>query len=285
MTDLLESTSTVDQYKQHSWPAAATYYEQPLVLERGEGMHVWDDQGNRYLDCFGGVLTVSVGHANADVNKAIHAQIDKITHTSTLYVNKPVAELGAEVARVTPGALSRSFFSNSGTEADETAMLLARYLDPPPVDLSGVGPQVDVRLLRIAVDDDEGERARELPLEPLLRHRERPLVRNIALEARRHAVVRPRLASGTVLCYLEVLAGLRVLDAEVDLLQHQLLDVSQCDVAAGFRVVEPAIGIFLDDPGLLRHGAPHVRSSRYYCRAASGMQAKGLKIIGKLTVP
>ena len=126
MTDLLETTDTVDLYKQHSWPAAATYYEEPLVIERGEGMHVFDDQGNRYLDCFGGVLTVSVGHANADVNRAIHEQIDRVSHTSTLYINKPAAELGKEVARIAPGALNRSFFTNSGTEADETAMLLAR---------------------------------------------------------------------------------------------------------------------------------------------------------------
>ncbi|HEX2120500.1 MAG TPA: aspartate aminotransferase family protein [Thermoanaerobaculia bacterium] len=126
MTDLLERTDTVARYKEHTWPAAATYYDQPLVIERGEGMHVWDDQGNRYLDCFGGVLTVSVGHANADVNRAIHEQVDKVSHTSTLYVNKPAAELAAEVARVTPGDLKRSFFTNSGTEADETAMLLAR---------------------------------------------------------------------------------------------------------------------------------------------------------------
>jgi 4-aminobutyrate aminotransferase len=126
MTDLLEKTDTVQQYTQHTWPAAATYYEQPLVIERGEGMHVWDEQGNRYLDCFGGVLTVSVGHANPSVNKAIHEQIDKVSHTSTLYVNKPAAELASKVAEVTPGNLNRSFFTNSGTEADETAMLLAR---------------------------------------------------------------------------------------------------------------------------------------------------------------
>jgi 4-aminobutyrate aminotransferase-like enzyme len=116
----------IDTYKAHTWPAAATYYETPLVLERGEGMHVWDDQGNRYLDCFGGVLTVSVGHANADVNRAIHEQIDRISHTSALYVNKPAAELAARVAEVTPGKLNSSFFTNSGSEADETAILLAR---------------------------------------------------------------------------------------------------------------------------------------------------------------
>jgi len=119
-------TDTVKEYKDHAWPAAATYYEQPLVIDHGQGMHVWDDQGNRYLDCFGGVLTVSVGHANPAVNKAIREQIEKVTHTSTLYISKPTAELGAKVARIAPGKLNRSFFTNSGSEADETAMLVAR---------------------------------------------------------------------------------------------------------------------------------------------------------------
>lgn len=112
--------------KEYLWPCATPYYETPLVLERGEGMHVFDDQGNRYLDCFGGVLTVSVGHANATVNRAITEQIGKITHTSTLYVNEPLTELAETLARITPGKLQKSYFTNSGTEADETAMVLAR---------------------------------------------------------------------------------------------------------------------------------------------------------------
>src|ERR1051325_6090499 len=131
MTDVLEPKTTtesiVDTYKRHAWPAAATYYEQPLGIERGEGMHVWDDKGTRYLDCFGGVLTVSVGHATPMVNRAIHEQVDKVMHTSTLYINEPAAELAAKVAEITPGnKLTRSFFTNSGSEADETAMLVAR---------------------------------------------------------------------------------------------------------------------------------------------------------------
>lgn len=130
MTDLLDKTDTHDEtiseYRAHTWPAAATYYKDPILIDRGEGMHVWDDQGKRYLDCFGGVLTVSIGHANPKVNGAIHAQIDKVMHTSALYINKPAADLAAKVAEVTPGKLNASFFSNSGTEADETAMLLAR---------------------------------------------------------------------------------------------------------------------------------------------------------------
>ncbi len=128
MTDLLDEKKTdiVREYKEHIWPAAATYYEQPLVIDHGDGMYVWDDRGNRYLDCFGGVLTVSIGHANRDVNRAIHDQIDKVSHTSALYINQPAAELATKVAEIAPGTLNTSFFTNSGTEADETAMLLAR---------------------------------------------------------------------------------------------------------------------------------------------------------------
>jgi len=128
MTNVLDEKQTdiVRDYKEHVWPAASTYYETPLVIERGEGMHVWDDKGTRYLDCFGGVLTVSVGHANAAVNRAIREQIEKVSHTSALYINKPAAELATKIADVTPGKLNTSFFTNSGTEADETALVLAR---------------------------------------------------------------------------------------------------------------------------------------------------------------
>lgn len=112
--------------KEYLFPCVATYYEHPLVLERGQGMYVWDDQGNKYLDCFGGVLTISVGHANPQVNRAIAEQIDKISHTSTLYINRPQAELAEKLAQLTPGNLQKSFFTNSGTEADETAVVLAR---------------------------------------------------------------------------------------------------------------------------------------------------------------
>ncbi len=108
------------------WPCVGTYYEDPLVLERGEGMHVWDADGNRYLDCFGGVLTVSVGHARAEVVNAVSEQVAAISHTSTLYINRPQAELAEKLYQITPGKLKKSFFSNSGTEADETAMVLAR---------------------------------------------------------------------------------------------------------------------------------------------------------------
>src|SRR5438874_1004192 len=80
-------SETIRKHKEFLFPAVATYYQEPLALVRGEGQYVWDDQGNRYLDCFGGVLTVSVGHANPKVNEAIINQVKTLSHTSTLYAN------------------------------------------------------------------------------------------------------------------------------------------------------------------------------------------------------
>src|SRR5260221_5008249 len=103
-------------------PAVTTYYQEPLALVRGEGFHVWDDRGDKYLDCFGGVLTVSVGHANPVVSEAIINQVKSISHTSTLYCNQPQSDLAEKLAQITPGRLKKSFFTNSGTEADDTAV-------------------------------------------------------------------------------------------------------------------------------------------------------------------
>src|SRR5256714_1907681 len=119
-------SETVRKHKEFLFPAVATYYQEPLALVRGEGMYVWDDAGNRYLDCFGGVLTVSVGHANPKVNEAIIEQVKTLQHTSTLYANKPQSDLAEKLYQITPGRLKKSFFTNSGTEADDTGIMAAK---------------------------------------------------------------------------------------------------------------------------------------------------------------
>jgi 4-aminobutyrate aminotransferase-like enzyme len=119
-------SETLRKHKEFLFPAVATYYQEPLALVRGEGMYVWDDKGDRYLDCFGGVLTVSVGHANPKVNAAIIEQVKRISHTSTLYCNQPQSDLAEKLAEITPGRLKKSFFTNSGTEADDTAIHAAK---------------------------------------------------------------------------------------------------------------------------------------------------------------
>src|SRR6266545_1820386 len=119
-------SEAVRKHKEFLFPAVATYYEEPLALVRGEGFHVWDDQNNKYLDCFGGVLTVSIGHANPKVNEAIINQVKTLQHTSTLYANQPQSDLAEKLHQITPGRLKKSFFTNSGTEADDTAVHAAK---------------------------------------------------------------------------------------------------------------------------------------------------------------
>lgn len=119
-------SEAIRKHREYLFPAVATYYQQPLALVRGEGMHVWDEQGDRYLDCWGGVLTVSVGHAHPAVVAAIVEQVQRLSHVSALYVNAPQSDLAEKLAQITPGRLSKSFFTNSGTEANDTAVAAAK---------------------------------------------------------------------------------------------------------------------------------------------------------------
>ncbi len=126
ITEQKQQSETVRKHKEFLFPAVATYYQEPLALVKGEGEYVWDDAGNRYLDCFGGVLTVSVGHANPKINQAIIEQVNTLQHTSALYANNPQSDLAEKLAEIAPGKLQKSFFSNSGTEANDTAIMAAK---------------------------------------------------------------------------------------------------------------------------------------------------------------
>lgn len=119
-------SEAVRKHKEFLFPAVATYYQEPVALVKGEGEYVWDDQGNKYLDCFGGVLTVSVGHANPTINEAIIKQTNTLQHASGLYATKPQGDLAEKLAEITPGNLKKSFFSSSGTEANDTAQMAAK---------------------------------------------------------------------------------------------------------------------------------------------------------------
>jgi 4-aminobutyrate aminotransferase-like enzyme len=109
------------------FPAVFHFYKEPLVIARAKDQYVWDADGNQYLDFLGGIVTVSVGHCNSTINAKIHEQLDTLQHVSTLFANEPQAALAKKIASVTPGGkLTKSFFTNSGTEANETAILTAR---------------------------------------------------------------------------------------------------------------------------------------------------------------
>jgi 4-aminobutyrate aminotransferase len=113
--------------KEFLFPAVFHFYQEPLVIARGKDQYVWDADGNQYLDFLGGIVTVSVGHCNEQVNAKVHRQLDTLQHVSTLFANEPQAALAQKIASLTPGGeLTKSFFTNSGTEANETAILTAR---------------------------------------------------------------------------------------------------------------------------------------------------------------
>lgn len=101
-----------------------TYERNPVLFVSGEGMHLIDDQGNRYLDLLSGIGVNALGYAHPAIEKAIAEQSRKLIHTSNLYYHTGQAELAARLTEIT--GLDRAFFANSGTEAWEAALKMAR---------------------------------------------------------------------------------------------------------------------------------------------------------------
>lgn len=122
----MKKQEVIEKHKKYLFPIIANYYEEPLVVDHAKGSYVYDIEGKEYLDFFGGIVTISVGHCNEKVTGAIQGQVDKLQHVSTLYPNEPHVRLAEKLAQITPGRLQKSFFTNSGTEANETAVLLAQ---------------------------------------------------------------------------------------------------------------------------------------------------------------
>ena len=121
------SEITNQKHKEFLFPCVANYYKEPLVIDRGEGCYLFSKDGKKYLDFFGGILTVCVGHCNPKVTEKINEQTKKLQHTSTLYPTENIVILAEKLAQISPGRLQKSFFTSSGTEADETAIFLAQH--------------------------------------------------------------------------------------------------------------------------------------------------------------
>ena len=100
-------------------------YETPISIDRGDGGYVWDLEGNKYLDFFGGILTTMIGHSVPEVVAAVQEQASKVMHTSTLYLNEQVVSFAEEVAATSGIPDARVLFTTSGSEANDTAILLA----------------------------------------------------------------------------------------------------------------------------------------------------------------
>src|SRR3954465_14383889 len=122
-----DATELRRKQKELLFPNVGTYYEQALPLESGKGMFLKDVEGREYLDFFGGILTVSVGHCHPAVTEAAVAQQRKLVHVSTLYPTVPQIELAEKLVQLRPmKEPAKAFFTNSGTEANETAVHLAK---------------------------------------------------------------------------------------------------------------------------------------------------------------
>jgi 4-aminobutyrate aminotransferase len=106
-----------------SW--LALYYKEPIALVDGEGRHVWDAEGNRYLDFFGGIVTTMSGYKIPEVVTAIQQQAEKMLHTSTLYLIESQVELAERIAELSGIPDAKVFFTSSGTEANDTALMMA----------------------------------------------------------------------------------------------------------------------------------------------------------------
>jgi len=114
-----------DRYKRVLPSFLSPYYAEPISIDRGDGSYVFDLEDNRYLDFFGGVLTTMVGHNNSAVTAAVQAQAAKVAHTSTLYLSEPMIALAEKIASLSGIPDARVFLTPSGTEANDTAILLA----------------------------------------------------------------------------------------------------------------------------------------------------------------
>jgi 4-aminobutyrate aminotransferase-like enzyme len=106
-------------------PCVYHFYRKPMAVVRGDGAHLYDSDGRKYLDCYSGVSVVNAGHCNAEINEAAISQIRTLQHTTTVYLTEPMLDLARTIAELTPKGLKRFFFCASGSEANEGALLLA----------------------------------------------------------------------------------------------------------------------------------------------------------------
>jgi alanine-glyoxylate transaminase / (R)-3-amino-2-methylpropionate-pyruvate transaminase len=107
-------------------PGIFLYYKKPLMLVEGRMQYVWDEQGRRYLDALGGIVTVSVGHCHPDVVDVARRQNETLQHSTTIYLQPNIAEYAKKLAGKMPGELKVCYFTNSGSEANDLALLMAR---------------------------------------------------------------------------------------------------------------------------------------------------------------
>ncbi|KAK3086020.1 hypothetical protein FSP39_012263 [Pinctada imbricata] len=112
--------------KENLTPALLTYYKKPVMIHQGYMQWLFDTDGKRYLDMFGGIVTVSVGHCHLKVTESARDQLGKLWHTTNIYLHPTIHEYAEKLAATLPGNLKVVYFTNSGSEANDLAVLMAR---------------------------------------------------------------------------------------------------------------------------------------------------------------
>ncbi len=107
-------------------PCVHYYYENPVLISKGNGATLYDSDGKEYIDLFAGVCTILSGHCNPKITNALKRQLDLLMHTTTLYPTVPMVAYAKKLASIAPGPLNKCFFVNSGSEANEAALHLIK---------------------------------------------------------------------------------------------------------------------------------------------------------------
>ena len=109
-------------------PALLTMYRDPICLVEGSMQYVWDESGKQYLDAFGGIVSISVGHAHPKIVERVRQQVGKLSHTTTIYLHPTAGQYAKALADHFPAdsGLEVTYFTNSGSEANEVAVMMAR---------------------------------------------------------------------------------------------------------------------------------------------------------------
>src|SRR5919106_2044272 len=112
--------------RQYANPALFTLYREPLMIVEGRMQYLFDETGRRYLDMFAGIVTVSCGHCHPKVVARVREQVETLQHTSTIYLHPGMPRLAEKLASKLPPGLDVTYFVNSGSEANDLAITMAR---------------------------------------------------------------------------------------------------------------------------------------------------------------
>ena len=112
--------------RQYLTPGLVTYYKDPLLIVQGHMQYVYDEEGKRYLDAYAGIVTISVGHCHPAIIEKVKEQVGKLQHTTTIYMHPTMGQLAQKLVEKLPDPVDRIYFTNSGSEANEAALLASR---------------------------------------------------------------------------------------------------------------------------------------------------------------